>query len=103
MATILYTFDGDDFAATPAGEQRLLEAIHEALNTEAWTDPELKDATDDARQEAVSMSFDGTNRDMPFWDNIMSIMQQSPYEIDVKRIDSESATPEEVERAEYAF
>ena len=103
MTTILYTFDGDDFAATPAGEQRLLETIHDALQTEAWSDPELKDATDDAREEAVSMSFDGTNRDMPFWDNIMAIMQQSPYELDVKRIDSESATDEEKERASWAF
>lgn len=103
MATILYTFDGDDYAPTPAGEQRLLEDINTALETEAWSDPELKDASDDARQEAVSMAFDGTNVEMAFWDNIMAIMQQAPYEIDVKRIDSESATDEEKERAEWAI
>jgi hypothetical protein len=49
------------------------------------------------------MSFDGTNVSMDFWDNVMAIMQQAPYELDVKRIDSESATPEEIERSEQAF
>lgn len=103
MATLFYTFDGDDYANTEAGRQRLLEDISTALETEAWSDPDLKDATDDERSEAASMAFDGTHYAADFWDNIMSIMQQAPYVIDVKRIDSDGATPEELQRANYAF
>lgn len=101
MADILYTFDGDDYAVTEAGKQRLLEDIHTALQTEADTDPDLD--SDDARAEAVSMAFDGTSVNADFWQNIMAIMQQAPYEIDVKRIEDASATPEERERAEWAI
>lgn len=103
MATILYTFDGDDYANTEAGKQRLLEDVRTAIETEVYSDPDMKDASDDARTEAVSMSFDGTHYAAEFWDNCMAIMQQCPYALDIKRIDSETATPEELERAEYAF
>jgi hypothetical protein len=95
--TVAYRFDGDLYPATPEGEQNLLEAISTALDTEAWTDPDLKDATDDERQEASSMAFDGTNVGMPFWDNIIAIMQHAPYEIDVKRLTREDLTDEEFE------
>jgi hypothetical protein len=94
---IAYRFDGDLYPATPEGEQSLLEAINSALETEAWTDPDLKDATDDERQEAVSMSYDGTHYQADFWDNIMAIMQQAPYEIDVKRLTAEDLTEDERE------
>jgi hypothetical protein len=101
MTTLFYTFDGNDYANNASGRQELLEAISTALETEAWADPDLEDATDDERQEAASMSFDGTHYQAPFWQNIMAIMQHAPYEIDVKRVDSETATPDELERAEW--
>jgi hypothetical protein len=103
MATILYTFDGDDYANTEAGHQRLLEDIATALETEVYSDPDMANATDDERTEAANMAWDGTNYQADFWDNVMAIMQMAPYAIDVKRIDSDGATADELERAEYAF
>jgi len=82
MATF-YTFDGDKYDATPEGEQALLEAVSEAIREEAGTDASLKSYEE--VEEAHSMSFDGTNRDMAFWDNMIAIMQQCPYELDIKR------------------
>lgn len=100
MATIGYRFDGDYYSTSPHGEQELLEAVADAIRTDADTDPEL--TTEEERNEAYSMSFDGTNVvDMSFWDNMMAIMQQSPYEVSIDRIDSDTATDEEREALEY--
>lgn len=92
---VAYRFDGNLYPATEVGKQDLLEAISEALNTEAWNDPELMD--DQSREEAVSMSYDGTHYAADFWDNIMAIMQHAPYDIDVKRHDADELTAEELE------
>lgn len=92
---VAYRFDGDLYPATETGKQDLLEAINDALTTEAWSDPE--DMTDEERQEAVSMSYDGTHYRAEFWDNIMAIMQHAPYDIDVKRLDRDQLTDEEFE------
>lgn len=103
MTTILYTFDGDYYAPTEAGKQRLLEDINTALETEVYSDPDMATATDDERSEAVSMAFDGTHYAADFWDNCVAIMQQSPYSLEIGRIDSETATPEQLEIAEWAI
>jgi hypothetical protein len=92
---VAYRFDGTLYPATEAGKQELLEAINDALTTEAYTDAEL--STEAERDEAVSMSFDGTHYQADFWDNIMAIMQHAPYEIDVKRLTLEDLTPDERE------
>jgi hypothetical protein len=92
---VAYRFDGDLYPATEVGKQDLLEAIDAALTTEAWSDPEPM--TDDERQEAVSMSYDGTHYAADFWDNIMAIMQHAPYEINVKRHDADELTADELE------
>jgi hypothetical protein len=92
---VAYRFDGTLYPATEVGKQDLLEAINEALNTEAWNDSELMD--DQSREEAVSMSYDGTHYAADFWDNIMAIMQHAPYDIDVKRHDADELTAEELE------
>lgn len=99
MSTIGYTFDGDYFSDSEAGRQELLENISEAIRTEAGSDATL--TTYEEVEEAHSMAFDGTHYQAEFWENIMAIMQQSPYQIDVKRIDSETATEEEREALEY--
>lgn len=96
VATVGYKFDNEFYGDTEAGKQELLEAINTAIETEAWSDPELKDASDDERQEAVSMSYDGTNRGMEFWDNCMAIMQQCPYSLDIVRIDDETTSAEDI-------
>lgn len=95
MSTLGYRFDGDVFKASAAGEQELLERIYDALTTKAYSDPSL--TTDEEREEAISMAFDGTHYAADFWSNVMAIMQQAPYEIDVKRIDSETATADDIE------
>jgi hypothetical protein len=92
---VAYRFDGTLYPSTEVGKQELLEAINEALNTEAWNDSELMD--DQSREEAVSMSYDGTHYAADFWDNIMAIMQHAPYDIDVKRHDADELTAEELE------
>lgn len=92
---VAYRFDGTLYAATEQGKQELLEAINEALQTEAWNDADLLD--EQSREEAVSMSYDGTHYRAEFWDNIMAIMQHAPYEIDVKRHDADELTDDELE------
>jgi hypothetical protein len=92
---VAYRFNGELYPATEVGKQELLEAISEVLNTEAWNDSELMD--DQSREEAVSMSYDGTHYAADFWDNIMAIMQHAPYDIDVKRHDADELTAEELE------
>jgi predicted nucleic acid-binding protein len=92
---VAYRFDGTLYAATEQGKQELLEAIDEALNTEAWNDSEL--STEDERQEAVSMSYDGTHYAADFWDNIMAIMQHAPYDVSVTRLDRDQLTEDELE------
>ena len=85
-----YSFDGDYYADTEAGKQALLEEISNALDTEVWSDPDMKDATDGERQEAVSMAFDGTHYAADFWANCISIRQMSPYTLDIARITEDS-------------
>jgi hypothetical protein len=92
---VAYRFDGNLYPATEVGKQELLEAINDALTTEAYADPEPM--TDDERQEAVSMSYDGTHYRAEFWDNVMAIMQHAPYDIDVKRHDADELTADELE------
>jgi len=92
---IAYRFEGDLYPATEVGKQDLLEAINDALTTEAYSDAEPM--TDDEREEAISMSFDGTHYQAEFWDNIMAIMQHAPYDIDVKRLDRDQLTADELE------
>ncbi len=92
---IAYRFDGNLYPATEVGKQDLLEAINDALTTEAYSDSEPM--TEDEREEAISMSYDGTHFQAEFWDNIMAIMQHAPYEIDVKRQDRDQLTDEEFE------
>jgi hypothetical protein len=92
---VAYRFDGSLYPATEVGKQDLLEAINDALTTEAYNDPEPM--TDDEREEAISMSYDGTHYRAEFWDNVMAIMQHAPYEIDVKRLDRDQLTDEEFE------
>jgi len=92
---VAYRFDGTLYAATEQGKQELLEAINDALTTEAYADPEPM--TEDEREEAISMSYDGTHYAAEFWDNVMAIMQHAPYEIDVKRLDRDQLTDEEFE------
>lgn len=89
-----YTFDGDYFADTEAGKQELLENIATAIDTEVWSDPDMKDASDDERQEAVSMAFDGTHYAADFWDNCISIMQMAGYPLDIQRITEDSKDAE---------
>lgn len=88
-----YTFNGNQYNDTPSERQELLEAIHDTLTDSAMNDEDNRRDTDDqtiqAVSDAVEMSFDGTNRQMPYWDNIMAIMQHAPYEIDVQRHDGE--------------
>lgn len=90
-----YRFDGELYTDTEAGRQALLEAINNALETEAWSDSE--EMTVEERQEAVSMSYDGTHYAAPFWDNIMAIMQQAPYPVNVERVDLCQLSAEERE------
>jgi hypothetical protein len=92
---VAYRFDGTLYAATEQGKQELLEAINEALTIEAWNDSELMD--EQSREEAVSMSYDGTHHAAEFWDNVTAIMQHAPYDIDVKRLDRDQLTDEEFE------
>lgn len=92
---VAYRFDGTLYSATEQGKQELLEAIAEALQTEAWNDADLPD--EQSREEAVSMSYDGTHYRAEFWDNIMAIMQHAPYEIDVKRHAADELTADELE------
>lgn len=101
--TLGYRFDGKSYLPNryypmAAQEQELLEDISTALETEAWNDDTL--TTDDERQEAADMAFDGTYYAAPFWDNIMSIMQMSPYPIDVERITADNITDDEKEELE---
>lgn len=103
MSEILgFKFDGDYYANTDRAAQRLFEDISTALSTEVWSDPDMASATDDERQEAASMAFDGTSRDMDTWSNCVAIMQQSPYSLDIQRIDSDTATAEDLEGLECA-
>jgi len=95
MATYGYKFEGNFYADTEAGRQELLEEISTALETEVWSDPDMKDATDDERSEAVSMTFDGTHYQADFWANCISIMQMSPYALDIERI-TEDSEPEAI-------
>jgi hypothetical protein len=92
---VAYRFDGNLYPATEVGKQELLEAINDALTTEAYADPEPM--TPEEREEAISMSYDGTHYRADFWDNIMAIMQHAPYEIDVKRHDADELTADELE------
>lgn len=92
---VAYRFDGNLYPATEVGKQELLEAINDALTTEAWNDSTLQDEW--SREEAVSQSYDGTHYRAEFWDNIMAIMQHAPYDIDVKRLDRDQLTDEEFE------
>jgi hypothetical protein len=103
MSEILgFKFDGDYYANTDRAFQRLLEDISAALDAEAFSDPALADATDDERQEAASMAFDGTHYQLDAWSNLVAIMQQSPYALDIQRIDSDTATAEDLEALEYS-
>jgi len=95
MTTYGYTFDGDYYADTEADKQRLLEDVSTALETEVWSDPDMKDATDDERSEAVNMSFDGTHYAADFWSNCIAIMQHAPYTLDIRRI-TEDSKPNEI-------
>lgn len=92
---VAYRFDGTLYPATETGKQDLLEAIHDALNIEVWNDSELLD--DASREEAVSMSYDGTHYRAEFWDNIMAIMQHAPYDVSVTRLDRDQLTADELE------
>lgn len=92
---VAYRFDGTLYAATEQGKQELLEAINEALTTEAWNDSDLRD--EQSREEAVSMSYDGTHFRAEFWDNIMAIMQHAPYDITVTRHGADELTADELE------
>lgn len=82
MATF-YTFDGNKYDATPEGEQQLLSDVDEAIREEVYTDASI--ASDEEREEAISMSYDGTHYQREFWDNMIAIMQMAPCDIDVKR------------------
>lgn len=83
-----FTFDDNQYNNTPEDQQQLLEDVYDALTTEAISDPEnLRDTPDQTGQaisEAVEMSFDGTDYRMSFRENLMAIMQQAPYEIDIQ-------------------
>lgn len=92
---VAYRFDGDLYPATEVGKQDLLEAINDALTTEAYSDPEPM--TEDEREEAISMSYDGTHFQAEFWDNIMAIMQHAPYDVSVTRHDADELTADELE------
>lgn len=96
MATIGYKFDNEFYGDTEAGKQELLEAVSTAIDTEVWSDPDMADKSGDERQEAASMSFDGTHYQAEFWDNCMAIMQHCPYTLDIVRIDDETSAPEEI-------
>lgn len=86
MSVAIFKFDGETYAeGNDTDFQRLLEAISDAVQTEAWNDPEL--ATDAEREEVVSQTWDGTNRGMAQWDNLMAIMQMCPYELNVERVE----------------
>lgn len=86
MSVAIFKFDGETYVeGNDTDFQRLLEAISDAVQTEAWTDSEL--STDAEREEAVSQTWDGTNRSMAQWDNLMAIMQMCPYELNVERVE----------------
>lgn len=86
MSVAIFKFDGETYAeGNDTDFQRLLEAISDAVQTEAWSDAEL--ATDAEREEVVSQTWDGTSRDMAQWDNLMAIMQMCPYELNVERVE----------------
>lgn len=86
MSVVIFKFDGSDYVeGNDTDFQQLLEAISDAVQTEAWNDPEL--ATDAEREEAVSQTWDGTNRSMAKWDNLMAVMQMCPYELNVERVE----------------
>jgi hypothetical protein len=90
MTVYGYSFEGNYYADTEAGRLELLQEVSEAITTAVYSDPEMEHATDDERQEAESMTWDGTSRDMLFWDNCIAIMQHCPYTLDIKRIDDSS-------------
>ena len=103
MSEILgFKFDGDYYANTDRAVQRLLEDVSTALDAEVWSDPDMADATDDERQEAASMAFDGTHYQADIWSNLVAIMQHSPYSLNIERIDSDTATAEDLEGLESA-
>ncbi len=103
MSEILgFKFDGDYYANTDRAIQRLYEDVSTALDTEVWSDPDMASATDDERQQAASMAFDGTSRDLDAWSNCVAIMQHSPYALDIQRIDVDTATAEDLEALEYS-
>lgn len=86
MSVAIFKFDGETYAeGNDKDFQQLLEAISDAVQTEAWTDSEL--STDAEREEAVSQTWDGTSRSMAQWDNLMAIMQMCPYELNVERVE----------------
>ena len=86
MSVAIFKFYGETYAeGNDTDFQRLLEDISDAVQTEVWNDPEL--ATDAEREEAVSQTWDGTNRNMAQWDNLMAIMQMCPYELNVERVE----------------
>lgn len=85
-AVHFFRFNGMDYVeGDDASFQQLLEDISDAVQTEAWNDPEL--TTDAEREEAANQSWDGTSRDMGQWENLMGFMQMCPYDVQIERVE----------------
>lgn len=85
-AVHFFRFNGMDYVeGDETAFQQLLEDISDAVQTEAWNDPEL--TTDEEREEAVSMTWLGTNRDFRQWENVTAIEQMCPYTLDIERVE----------------
>lgn len=81
---LLYNFEGNVYSDHEDGRQALMEAIVEAIEAEAYADAEV--TTEDQYQEAVSMSLENSYA-ATFWDGLMVIMQQCPYELNIRKLE----------------
>lgn len=95
MRVLGYKFDSEFYADTEAGKQSLLEAVLDAVTTEAATDPELT-GNDLGQQRVIDATFENTLVEgspwgtMTFWENCKAMNRDSYYLLNIERVTDES-------------
>lgn len=95
MSVVLgYKFDSEFYADTTEGQQSLLEAINDAVTTDAYTDAALGD--DLSREAAIAATWENTIVEgspwggYTFWQNCEIMNRDSKYPLNIERVTDES-------------
>lgn len=106
MRVLGYKFDSEFYADTETGKQELLEAVLDAVTTEAGCDSNV--ATEDV-DSVIADTFENTLAEgspwghMTFWQNCEAMNEDSHYPLNIERVTDESDPATVAECKEWLY